>query len=173
MRVALCQMPVSSDLSVNLGRVQKALADAALAGAQLAVFPEGTQVRFGTDLRAAAEPTDGPFCRGLSEAAREHGVAVVAGVFEPGPGRRVYNTAVAFDARGRLAAAYRKIHMFDIVAPDGTAYKESASIKPGEDIVSYEIDGMKVGCAICYDIRFFELFLQLDEAQRAEFLAAC
>ena len=87
MRVALCQMPVSSDPSVNLGRVQKALADAALAGAQLAVFPEGTQVRFGTDLRAAAEPTDGPFCQGLSEAAREHGVAVVAGVFEPGPGR--------------------------------------------------------------------------------------
>ena len=55
MQVALCQLPVSSDPSVNLGRVRQALADAARAGAQLAVFPEGTQARFGTDLRAAKD----------------------------------------------------------------------------------------------------------------------
>ena len=84
MRVALCQLPVSSDPSVNLGRVKEAVADAAAAGAHLAVFPEGMQARFGTDLRAAAEATDGPFGRGLSQIASEHGVAVVAGVFEIG-----------------------------------------------------------------------------------------
>src|SRR5260370_435958 len=113
MRVALCQLPVSSDPSVNLARAQQALADAARAGAQLAVFPEGTQARFGTDLRAAAEPTDGAFCRGRSAAARDHGVALVAGVFGPGPARLVYNTAVVFDERGTRAAAHRKIHRFD------------------------------------------------------------
>ena len=100
MRVALCQLPVSSDPSVNLGRVKAAVADAAAAGANLAVFPEGMQARFGTDLAAAAEATDGAFGQGLSEAAGGHGVAVVAGVFEPAPGGRVYNTAVAFDAGG-------------------------------------------------------------------------
>ena len=78
--------------------------------------------------------------------------------------RRIYHPSFVFDRRRQQVAAYRKIHMFEIVAPDGTAYKESASIKPGEDIVTYEIDGMKVGCAICYDIRFFELFLQLEKA---------
>ena len=51
MRVALCQLPVSSDPSVNLGRARRRVADAAAAGRQLAVFPEGTQARFGTDLR--------------------------------------------------------------------------------------------------------------------------
>jgi predicted amidohydrolase len=151
MRVALCQMPVSSDPSVNLARVQQALADAARAGAHLAVFPEGAQVRFGTDLRAAAEPTDGAFCRGLSEAARDHGVAVVAGIFEPGPGQLVYNTAVMFDERGNLAAAYRKIHMFDALGQ-----RESDQVAPGDEPVVAELGGLRVGVLICYDIRFPE-----------------
>jgi deaminated glutathione amidase len=151
MRVALCQLPVSSDPLVNLGRAQQALADAARGGAQLAVFPEGTQARFGTDLRAAAEPTDGPFCRGLSDAARDHGVAVVAGVFEPGPGRLVYNTAVMFDERGTLAAAYRKIHLFDALGQ-----RESDQVAPGDEPVVAELGGLRVGVMTCYDIRFPE-----------------
>jgi deaminated glutathione amidase len=151
MRVALCQLPVSSDPSVNLGRAQQALADAARGGAQLAVFPEGTQARFGTDLRAAAEPTDGAFCRGLSDAARDHGVAVVAGVFEPGPGRLVYNTAVMFDERGTLAAAYRKIHLFDALGQ-----RESDQVAPGDEPVVAELGGLRVGVMTCYDIRFPE-----------------
>jgi deaminated glutathione amidase len=151
MRVALCQLPVSSDPWVNLGRAREALAGAARAGAQLAVFPEGTQARFGTDLRAAAEPTDGPFCRGLSDAARDHGVAVVAGVFEPGPGRLVYNTAVMFDERGTLAAAYRKIHLFDALGQ-----RESDQVAPGDEPVVAELGGLRVGVMTCYDIRFPE-----------------
>ena len=151
MRVALCQLPVSSDPSVNLARAQQALADAARAGAQLAVFPEGTQARFGTDLRAAAEPTDGAFCRGLSAAARDHGVALVAGVFEPGPGRLVYNTAVVIDERGSLAAAYRKIHLFDALGQ-----RESDQVAAGHEPLVAELGGLRVGVLICYDIRFPE-----------------
>jgi deaminated glutathione amidase len=151
MRVALCQVPISSDPAVNLGRAKAAVADAAAAGAELAVFPEGTQARFGTDLRAAAEPTDGAFCSGLSGAARDHGVAVVAGVFEPGPDGRVYNTAVAFDAAGRLAASYRKIHMFDALGQ-----RESDQIAPGSEPVLADLGGLRIGMLICYDIRFPE-----------------
>src|SRR6185437_2479125 len=102
MRVALCQIPVSSRAEVNSGRVRDALERAADQGADLAVFPEATQVRFGSDLRAAAEPLDGPFCSGLAAAAKQTGVALVAGVFEPAPGGRVYNTAVAYDGAGEL-----------------------------------------------------------------------
>jgi predicted amidohydrolase len=142
MRVALCQLPVSSDPAVNLRRVQDALARAAQRGAALAVFPEGTQARFSADLRAAAEPVDGPFCQGLSEAARRSGVAMVAGVFEPAPGGRVYNTTVAFDGDGRLAAAYRKIHLFDAL---------------GGQTVLADLAGLRVGFLTCYDVRFPEL----------------
>jgi deaminated glutathione amidase len=151
MRVALCQIPISSDPAVNLGRAKAALADAAAAGAELAVFPEGTQARFGTDLRAAAEPTDGAFCGGLAAAARDHAIAVVAGVFEPGPGRRVYNTAVAFDARGQLVAAYRKIHLFDALGQ-----RESENVAAGSEPMVTDLGGLRVGILICYDIRFPE-----------------
>src|SRR3546814_14801878 len=51
--------------------------------------------------------------------------------------------------------------MFDITGPDGTAYKESATVKPGGDIVLYELEGLTVGCTICYDLRFAELFISL------------
>src|SRR5579875_1886551 len=61
MRVALCQIPVSSHPEANLGRVRSALTSAREQGSDLAVFPEGTQVRFSADLRAAAEPLDGLF----------------------------------------------------------------------------------------------------------------
>src|SRR5450756_1590672 len=85
MRIALCQIPVSSDPVVNLSRARDALLEAAEGGAELAVFPEATMVRFGSDLRAAAEPLDGPFCAGLAASCASARVAAVAGVFEPSP----------------------------------------------------------------------------------------
>src|SRR2546429_8827125 len=105
MRVALCQIPGSSRPEVNSGRVGDALARAADQGADLAVFPEATQVRFGSDLRPAAEPLDGPFCSGLAAAAKQARVALVAGAFEPAPRGRVYNTAAASDGAGEPVAA--------------------------------------------------------------------
>ena len=105
MRVALCQLPVSPDPAINLSRVREALGTAASQGADLAVFPEATQARFGTDLAAVAEPLDGPFGAGLADAARGTGTALVAGVFEPAPDGRVYNTAVAYAASGQRMAA--------------------------------------------------------------------
>jgi predicted amidohydrolase len=83
---------------------------------------------------------------------------------------KVHNTTVVFDRAGREVAVYRKIHLFDITLPDGTAYRESASVVPGRDIVTYDCEGLKVGCAICYDLRFPELFQALV-AKGAELIA--
>jgi predicted amidohydrolase len=152
MRVALCQLPVSSQPSVNLSRVRSALQDAAAQGADLAVFPEATQIRFGSDLVAAAAPLDGWFCSGLASAAAENGVALVAGVFEPAPDGRVYNTAVAYDGSGSLVASYRKLHLFDAFGQ-----RESDVVAPGSSVVSCLLGGLQVGLEICYDVRFPEL----------------
>ena len=152
MRVALCQIPVSSRPDVNSGRVRTALEQAAASGADLAVFPEATQIRFGSDLRAAAEPLDGPFCSGLAAAAAETGVALVAGVFEPGPDGRVYNTAVAYDGSGQLVASYRKLHLFDAYGQ-----RESDRVAPGSAPVICTLAGVRTGLEICYDVRFGEL----------------
>jgi deaminated glutathione amidase len=156
MRVALGQIPVSSAPSVNLERVAAAMREAADQGADLAVFPEATQARFGSDLRAAAEPLDGPFCSGLAAAAKDTGVGLVAGVFEPAPGGRVYNTAVAFDGAGELVASYRKLHLFDAFG-----HRESDEVAPGSVPVVCTLAGVRVGLAICYDVRFPELFRAL------------
>jgi predicted amidohydrolase len=151
MRVALCQIPVSSDPSVNLARAKAAIASAARQGAGLAVFPEGIQARFGTDLAAVAAPLDGAFCAGLLEAARRGRLAVVAGVFEPASGGRVYNTAVAFDETGQLVAAYRKIHLFDALGQ-----RESDLVAAGAEPVIATLAGLRVGFLTCYDVRFPE-----------------
>jgi predicted amidohydrolase len=163
-RIALGQLPVSPDPAVNLTRVQVALADAAAGGASLAVFPEATQARFGTDLQAVAEPLDGPFGTGLAAAARSAGVALVAGVFEPAPDGRVYNTAVGYDETGERVAAYRKIHLFDSLGET-----ESKVVAPGSTPVLAELAGLRVGILTCYDIRFPELARHLV-AQGADLL---
>jgi deaminated glutathione amidase len=152
MRVALCQLPVSPDPAINLARVREAMATAARQQADLAVFPEATQARFGSDLRGLAEALDGEFGTGLARAAREAGLALVAGVFEPAPDGRVYNTAVAYDGSGELVAAYRKIHLFDSLGE-----RESALVAPGSQPVVADLAGIRTGFATCYDIRFPEL----------------
>jgi predicted amidohydrolase len=152
MRIALCQLPVSSDPAVNLGRVRDALAAASAGGADLAVFPEATLVRFGSDLRAAAEPLDGTFCSAVAKACAATGVAAVVGTFEPAADGRVYNTAAVFDRTGTLAGAYRKLHLFDAFAQ-----RESDLVAPGGTVEVVHLAGVPVGVQICYDIRFPEL----------------
>src|SRR5262249_53539873 len=109
-------------------------------------------VRFGSGLRAAAEPLDGPFCASLGEACAETSISAVIGVFEPSPDGRVYNTAVAYAADGTLAASYRKLHLFDAFGE-----RESDLVAPGSAPVIADLAGVPVGLQICYDIRFPEL----------------
>ncbi|MFE3449409.1 carbon-nitrogen hydrolase family protein [Nonomuraea sp. NPDC059194] len=148
-RIALCQLPVSPDPAVNLARAEEAIAKAE--GADLAIFPEATLTRYGKRITDLAEPLDGPFVTGLAEAARRHGVAVIAGVFEPGEGR-VHNTAVALDSSGAIQAAYRKIHLFDSFGA-----RESELVAPGSEPTVVELAGLRVGLITCYDLRFPEL----------------
>lgn len=152
MRIALGQIPVSSIPDVNLDRIRSAATAAAADGARLVVFPEGSQVRFSADLRSVAEPLDGPFCHGVAQAAAAAGIAVIASLFEPAPDGRVYNTTVAYEADGHLAAVYRKIHLFDALG-----YRESDSVAPGDDLVVAAVGGLQVGFMTCYDLRFPEL----------------
>ncbi|MBB2911705.1 putative amidohydrolase [Streptosporangium becharense] len=151
--IALCQIPVSEDPAVNLGRAREAVASAAAAGAGLAILPEATLTRYGKRITHLAEPLDGPFVSGLAEAARTHGLAVIAGTFEPGgDDGRVRNTAVAIGPSGTIEATYRKIHLFDSFGA-----RESELVEPGDTPTVVELAGLRVGLVTCYDIRFPEL----------------
>jgi predicted amidohydrolase len=99
----------------------------------------------------------------LRETARAAKVYVHGGsIIEQGP-EKLFNTTVVFNPDGSELARYRKMHLFDIVAPDGTGYRESNSYSAGDEVVTYEAGGVTVGCAICYDVRFPDLFWKLRE----------
>jgi predicted amidohydrolase len=76
-------------------------------------------------------------------------------------GEVLYNTTIVFSPAGAEVARYRKIHLFDITTLDGQGYRESATYGAGDKVVTCDIAGTKVGLAICYDLRFGELFLAL------------
>jgi predicted amidohydrolase len=79
-------------------------------------------------------------------------VAIVAGLFEPAPDGRVFNTTVGYEADGTLAAVYRKVHLFDALG-----HRESDNVAPGDDVVIASLAGLTVGFMTCYDVRFPEL----------------
>lgn len=97
--------------------------------------------------------------RGL--AAKHHVVIHGGSILEQISGEKIYNTTCVFDRDGREIAKYRKIHLFDIEAPDGKAYRESNTFARGSDIVTYTVDGRCFGASICYDMRFPELYQAL------------
>jgi len=107
----------------------------------------------------------GPAYEFLRGFARKHRIHVHGGsIGERAPDGELFNTTLVFDPAGQEIARYRKIHLFDIVTPDGTGYRESATYGAGGDVVTVEVGGLRVGLAICYDVRFPELFLALRRA---------
>ena len=155
LRIALAQFEPDADPARNAARVSEFAGRAAAAGTRLLVLPEGSLVRFLDDPAAAvrcAQPVDGEFGTAVVDASRRHGIAVAAGMFTPHAGR-ARNTLLVAD-RGELVAVYHKVHLYDAFA-----YLESDLVEPGTETPPVvEIDGLPIGFATCYDLRFPELF---------------
>ncbi|RZU52541.1 putative amidohydrolase [Krasilnikovia cinnamomea] len=163
MRVAVCQLNARDNRPANLTVARDLLDQAAAAGADLAVLPEYVDYLGPADGAPKPEPTDGEFGSFFAAAARELGMWVHAGSFhETGPDDgRTYNTTMVFDPTGRLAATYRKIHLYDVEIPGRVSYRESNSVAPGDETVVADIAGIRTGLSICYDLRFPELYRRL------------
>ena len=159
--VAIVQMNSRDDKSANIQSALALIDDAARSGARLIVLPEvWTYLGPEEGNRDNAEPLPGPVTDLLASKAREHDVYIHAGsILESRPGEpKVSNTTVVIDPTGAIIGQYSKIHMFDVVLEGVAAYEESNTVSPGNEIVTVEIDGITVGLAICYDLRFPELF---------------
>ncbi len=180
MKVAAVQLNSTANKVANLETADRLTRAAAADGARLIVLPEKWNVLGrDEDLRAGAETFDGPAIFWAREIARELQIDLVAGsiveqrasargsaVTSPAGSRgdvdprgaALANTSAHVDPRGELRAVYRKLHMFDVEV-EGRAYRESAVTAPGAEIVtSATADGVELGMAICYDLRFPELF---------------
>jgi predicted amidohydrolase len=160
LRAAAVQLNSTGDKERNLATAESLIRGAAGAGAELLVLPEKFNV-LGTaaEMRAGAEPLNGPTLRRMAGLARELRVWMVAGsIVEAVEGdEKLRNTSVLLDPEGEIEAVYRKIHMFDVEV-GGIVYRESDMEAPGDEIVLADAGGLCLGLAICYDLRFPELF---------------
>lgn len=151
MRIALSQITTGPDPEQNLDLVREQAHRAAESGARLVAFPEATMACFGIPLAPLAEPLDGSWATGVRDIAKETGLVVVAGMFTPAPDGRVTNTLLATGPG--VEASYDKIHLYDAFG-----FAESETVAPGSEVVTIDVDGVRIGLATCYDIRFPELF---------------
>ena len=162
MRAAVVQINSTSDREANLAAARRQVRAAAADGAQLVVLPEKWPLMAsGEDLALGAEPIDGPAVTAARSWAQEQGIALVAGSFtEAREGARPSNTSLLIDSDGEIAACYRKIHMFDVDV-GGVTYRESEVEDAGDQVVVADCGPARIGMAVCYDLRFPELFRAL------------
>ena len=165
MRVAAVQLNAQDDKPRNVARALELVEQAARAGAELVVLPEyTTYLGRRSGYAANAEDVPGPTSERYAELARRLGVHLLAGSLleRSETPDRFYNTSLLFDRSGQLVARYRKIHLFDVdLGPDAPSYQESATILPGDEVVTATLDGRRLGLSICYDLRFPELYREL------------
>jgi predicted amidohydrolase len=160
LRIALGQVSADRQPAKNIAAAGDLARRAAAGGAGLLVLPEMFMARPTADNPPAklAAADGGRFRDALAQIAAENGLFVVAGGWEAStqPGR-AFNTLFAFSPRGRLAAAYRKLHLFDALS-----LRESDTLVPGAALPPViDCGGIRLGFAICYDLRFPELFRYL------------
>jgi predicted amidohydrolase len=153
-RIALAQILSTPDPAHNLGLIEDGTRQAEEAGADVVVFPEASMCCFGVSLGPVAEPLDGPWAERVRAIAAEAGITVIAGMFTPADDSRVHNTLIA--TGGGVEASYDKIHLFDAFG-----FAESRTVAPGTKPVTIVVDGVTVGLATCYDLRFPGLFQEL------------
>lgn len=161
-KVAAVQLNSRNDKEENLRAAEALIDQAAAQGARLVGLPELFNYA-GVDeeeARANAEEIPGYTVERLMAKARQHRLYLHCGSITEGSAEspRFFNTTVVLSPKGEIIARYRKIHLFDVDFGGGLKYMESDSMAPGRDIVTFEADGARIGLAICYDLRFPELF---------------
>ena len=165
MKIAALQMVSGPDVAQNLATAWRLMREAAEGGARLVGLPEYFchMGRRDTDKLAIAEaPGDGPVQRMLSDAARELGLWVIGGTLpiRSADPQRVRNANCVFAPDGSLAARYDKIHLFRY--DNGREqYDEGRVIEAGSRPRTLDIDALRVGLSVCYDLRFPELYRAL------------
>jgi nitrilase len=175
MRVSVIQMSPNAEKVENIAQARSLIAGALAADRpELVALPEIWTCLGGSREQkfAAAEvlpavgagAAGGPAYEFLRQAAVAGGVFVHGGSIGERDGEKLFNTSLVFGPDGVERARYRKIHLFDITTPDGQGYKESALYGAGDAVVTCDVNGMRLGLAICYDLRFAELFLALRRA---------
>lgn len=170
---AAIQMKAGPDKAANVAEAEARIGEAARAGAQLVALPEVFAWRGPHDReRFEAETIPGPTTDRMAALARRLGIHLVAGSLleartgadgSTGADALPFNTCTLFGPDGSLLALYRKVHLFDVDLPGRVTIRESDLRAPGSDVACVSTALGRIGLAVCYDLRFPELFRRLAD----------
>ena len=152
MKAALIQQSNSADISANINKLERNIANVAAQGAQLVVLQELHNSLYfcqteNTDVFDLAETIPGPSTTWLSRLAKDLKLVIVASLFEKRAPGLYHNTAVVFENDGTIAGKYRKMHI-----PDDPAYYEKFYFTPGDlgfEPINTSIG--RLGVLVCWD----------------------
>lgn len=161
-RAAAVQMRSGTDVARNVEAMEKLVSDAVAKGAQYVQTPEmtGALMRDRAALFASLrDENEDLVFKAASALAKKHGIFLHIGstAIAAGDGK-IANRGGIFAPSGEKIATYDKVHMFDVDLDNGESWRESETYEPGKETVIAELPFAKVGMAVCYDIRFPQLF---------------
>jgi len=173
--IAAVQMVSTSDVNENLAQAAQLIEEAIKQQAELVVLPENFALmpKQTTDTLAIQEAYgQGPLQKFLAEQARLHGIWLVGGTLPlvSNTPDKVYSACLTFNPAGECVARYHKLHLFDAHLEHGESYQESKTYQAGDELVTVATPLGSLGIAICYDLRFPELFRAML-AQSIELIA--
>lgn len=153
----------SSSVDENLSLAEQLITEAAKNNAKLVVLPEmfaimGDNVTTKVDVK---EPFgEGKIQSFLSEQAKANKVWIVGGTIpiECNEEQKIKAASLVYDDTGKCIARYDKIHLFDVTLSENEVYRESDSTEPGNSLCIVNTPFGKIGLAVCYDLRFPEMF---------------
>ncbi len=168
-KIAAIQLCSSDCVDDNLVVASTLIAEAAANGAKLAVLPEifafmGT---VWTEQFVIAEKYgEGKIQRFLSQQAKAHQIWLVGGTIPikcETDKTKIRAASLVINSHGEVVARYDKVHLFDVVVSNTQSYQESAGTQAGETVVVVDTPLGRLGVAVCYDIRFPEQFIRMQQ----------
>ena len=154
MKVATIQHDIVwEDKEANFERLAPMIRSAAATGARIALLTETFSTGFSMDTARTGEPLGGPSSVFLQQQAKEHDLWVGGSCPEVVDGDRPFNTFVLAGPDGTVHR-YRKIHPF-------TYGGEERSFQGGNNLVTVDVEGVRVSLFVCYDLRFADEWWQL------------
>lgn len=157
LKVAVVQNDAGGNMADNLTRIEKIISR--ISACDIIALPEVFAIRGADqDYRANAQSMQGGVVQWLKNIARDRKAWLLAGSIIEKSGNKFFNTCLLLDRRGKIAAKYRKIHLFEAYLHNGQQVRESDIYSAGNRPVTANIEGWGCGLSICYDLRFPELF---------------
>lgn len=168
LRTGLIQTRTPTSHAAALAHVSPLVREAAAQGATFILTPEGTNILDRNREKLLPQLTllaDDPVVNGLRALAAELGVWIdIGSALVKREDGKAANRQVLINPKGEITATYDKLHMFDVDLPTGETVRESATYEPGDRAVTADVDGVRLGLTICYDMRFPAVYRALATA---------